>query len=143
LHFFVSATFYLHLLFICCFGFGGGFFFFFPLPRQAIFFGPYRHLLGVRAIGWLARFEERMVASVEARDLEEDLASMDASIGDLVRSSETEAMARKTWDFGESVVTEKTIKKMEREGYFSIGWAEPLPAGQTVPSPAEGYAVVF
>jgi hypothetical protein len=57
-----------------------------------------------------------MVASVEARDLEEDLASVDALIGDLVGGSEVEAMTGKTWDFGESVVTEKTIKKMEREG---------------------------
>jgi hypothetical protein len=38
---------------------------------------------------------------------------------------------------------EKMIRKMEREGYFSAGRAEPPPAGQTVPSYAEGYAVVF
>jgi hypothetical protein len=68
---------------------------------------------------------------------------MDASIRDLVGGSEAEAMAWKTWDFSESVVMEKTIKKMEREGYFSIGWAEPLSAGQTVPLAAEGYVVVF
>jgi hypothetical protein len=40
-------------------------------------------------------------------------------------------------------VTEKIIKKMEKEGYFSVGWTEPPLVGQTVPSPAEGYAVVF
>jgi hypothetical protein len=62
-----------------------------------------------------------MVASVVAQELEEDLASVNASIGDLVGSSEADVMAGKTWDFGESLVTEKMIKKMEKEGYFSIG----------------------
>jgi hypothetical protein len=52
-------------------------------------------------------------------------------------------MAGKAWDFGESLVTEKMIKNMEKEGYFSIGRAELPPAGQIVPSPLEGYAVVF
>jgi hypothetical protein len=41
-----------------------------------------------------------MVASVETQELEEDLASVDASIGDLIGVSEAEAeaevMARKT-----------------------------------------------
>jgi hypothetical protein len=36
------------------------------LPHRATFFGPYHHLLGIRASGCLARFEECMVASVEA-----------------------------------------------------------------------------
>jgi hypothetical protein len=67
------------------------------------------------------RYEECMVASVVAQELEEDLASVNASIGDLVGSSEADVMAGKTWDFGESLVTEKMIKKMEKEGYFSIG----------------------
>jgi hypothetical protein len=84
-----------------------------------------------------------MVASVEAQELEEDLARVNASIGDLVRESETEAMAGKTFAFSESLITEKMIRKMEKEGYFPIGQAEPPPAGQTVPSPAEGYAMVF
>jgi hypothetical protein len=84
-----------------------------------------------------------MVASVAARELEENLASVDASIGDLIGESEVEAMAGKTWDFGESLVMEKMIRKMEKEGYFSAGWAELLSVGQIVPSPAEGYAVVF
>jgi hypothetical protein len=84
-----------------------------------------------------------MVASVEARELEEDLASVDASICDLVRESETEAMAGKTFDFSESLIMEKMIRKLEKEGYFPIGQAEPPLAGQTVPSPAEGYAMVF
>jgi hypothetical protein len=37
-----------------------------------------------------------MLTSAEARDLEEDLASVDASIGDLTGGSEVEAMAAKT-----------------------------------------------
>jgi hypothetical protein len=41
------------------------------------------------------------------------------------------------------VVTERMIKKMEKEGFFSARQAEPPLAGQTVPSPAEGYVVVF
>jgi hypothetical protein len=110
-------------------------------PRCATFFGPYHHLLGVRESGWLARFEEWMLTSVAARDLEEDLASMDASIGDLTRGSG--AMAGKTWDFGRSLVTEKMIKKMEKEGYFSVGRDKLLPVDQIVPSPDEGYAMVF
>jgi hypothetical protein len=52
-------------------------------------------------------------------------------------------MARKTWDFSESLVMEKMIKKMEKEGYFSVGRAKLLPVGQTVTSLNEGYAVVF
>jgi hypothetical protein len=84
-----------------------------------------------------------MVASVEAQELEEDLASIDTSIGDLVRESEMNVMAGNTFHFGESLIMEKMIRKMEKEGYFLVGRAEPLPAGQTVPSPVEGYTVVF
>jgi hypothetical protein len=61
------------------------------------------------------------VASVEARDLEEYLASMDASIGDLVEGSEAEAIAGKTWDFGESVVMEKTSRRWKGRGTFLLG----------------------
>jgi hypothetical protein len=59
-----------------------------------------------------------MLMSAEARELEEDLTSVDTSIGDLVRGGEAESMARKAWDFGESLVTERMIKKMEKEGFF-------------------------
>jgi hypothetical protein len=38
---------------------------------------------------------------------------------------------------------ERMIKKMEKEGFFFTGRAEPSLAGQTVPSPAEGYAIMF
>jgi hypothetical protein len=136
---FVSATFVLCLVFECRFGFGGGFFF--PSSPPGYLFCPYRHLLGVRASRWLACFEEWMLMSAEARDLEEDLASVDAPIGDLTGGSG--AMAGKAWDFGESLVTEKMIKKMEKERYFSVGRPKLPPAGQTMPSPNEGYAVVF
>jgi hypothetical protein len=37
-----------------------------------------------------------MVASVAVRELEEDLASVNASVGDLIRDSEAEAMVGKT-----------------------------------------------
>jgi len=37
-----------------------------------------------------------MIASVEAQELEEDLAGVEASIGDLIGAEETKAMARKT-----------------------------------------------
>jgi hypothetical protein len=46
-----------------------------------------------------------MVASVAVQELEEDLTSVNASIGDLVGAREAEAMAGKTWEFGESMVT--------------------------------------
>jgi hypothetical protein len=52
-------------------------------------------------------------------------------------------MAGKTWDFCESLMMERMIKKMEKEGFFFAGRAEPSPVGQTMPSPAEGYAIVF
>ena len=54
------------------------------------------HASGVRASGWSARFEECMVAIAEAQELEEDLAGVEASIGDLVGAEEVEAMASKT-----------------------------------------------
>jgi len=53
-------------------------------PYRATFFGPYSHLLGIRVSGWSTRFEECMVASAKAQELEEDLASVKASVGDLI-----------------------------------------------------------
>ena len=51
--------------------------------RRPTFFGPYRHLLGIRAAGWSARFEECMLASASALEfeklVEEDLGSVSAS----------------------------------------------------------------
>jgi hypothetical protein len=62
-----------------------------------------------------------MLASIVAQELEKDLASVNTSVVDLVGAGEVEAMARKTWYFGESLIMERMIKKMEKEGYFSIG----------------------
>jgi hypothetical protein len=84
-----------------------------------------------------------MLASALAQDLEEDLASVEASVGDLVGASEGEGMASKTWDFGPSSVTEEAIAEMLDDGFFKAGRAMPLPTGETVPSPLEGYAVIF
>jgi hypothetical protein len=33
----------------------------------------------------------------------------------LIRAKEVEAMAGKTWDFGESLMTKRMINKLERE----------------------------
>jgi hypothetical protein len=52
-------------------------------------------------------------------------------------------MVSKTWYFGPSSVTLASIAKMQDEGYFRAGHAMPPPAGETVPNPPEGYAVVF
>jgi hypothetical protein len=67
-----------------------------PPLYQATIFGPYSHLLSIRASGWSTRFEECMIASAEAQGLEEDLASIEASVGDLVGAEEAEVMAGKT-----------------------------------------------
>jgi hypothetical protein len=84
-----------------------------------------------------------MLARALAQDLEEDLASVEASIGDLVGASEGKGMAGKTWDFGPSSVTEEAITEMLDDGYFKAGCALPPPVGETVPSPSEGYAIIF
>ena len=57
-----------------------------------------------------------MVASAKAQELEEDLASAKASVGDLIRAKEAGLMARKTWDFGPLLMTKKMIAKLEKEG---------------------------
>jgi hypothetical protein len=77
------------------------------------------------ASGWSAWFEECMVASAAAQDLEEDLASIVASIGDLIGVKEAGLMARKTWDFGPSLMTKKTIAKLEKAEMFPLGRAKP------------------
>jgi hypothetical protein len=42
----------------------------------------------------------------------------------LVGAEEVEAMAGKTWDFGESLMTHKMIRKTEKEGMFPAGRAK-------------------
>ena len=72
----------------------------------------------------------------------EDLASIEASVGDLIGVEEAGLMAGKTWDFGPSLMTKKMITKLEKEGTFPTDRAKP-PQGETVPSPGKDYAVVF
>lgn len=40
-------------------------------------------------------------------------------------------------------MTDKVLRKMEREGLFSTGHAELPPVGQMVPMPKDGYAIIF
>jgi hypothetical protein len=40
-------------------------------------------------------------------------------------------------------MTHKMIRRMEKEGMFLAGRAKPPQPGETVPSPGEGYVVVF
>jgi hypothetical protein len=58
-----------------------------------------------------------MVAVAEAQELEEDLGSVEASVGDLVGVAEAEVMAGKTWDFGPLLMTKKVILELEKDGY--------------------------
>lgn len=66
-----------------------------------------------------------MVASVEVQELEEDRASVEASVRDLIGAEESEAMARKTWDFGSLLMTKKMSTKLEKEGMIPPGRAKP------------------
>lgn len=52
-------------------------------------------------------------------------------------------MADKTWEFSATLVTEKAIRKMEKEGFFASSRAELLRVDQTMPMLKEGHAVVF
>jgi len=72
----------------------------------------------------------------------EALASIEASVGDLIGAQEAGLMARKTWDFGPSLMTKKMITKLEKEGMFPVDRAKP-PQGKTVPSPGKDYIIVF
>ena len=83
-----------------------------------------------------------MVVSEKAQELVEDLASIEASVGDLIGVEEAGLMARKTWDFGPSLMTKKMIAKLEKEGMFPVERAKP-PQGETAPSPSKDYVVVF
>jgi hypothetical protein len=56
-----------------------------------------------------------MIASVEARELEDDIARVEASVGDLIGAEETETMAKKTWDFGLYLMTKKMLADLEKE----------------------------
>ena len=83
-----------------------------------------------------------MLASAEARELEEILSGVEASVGDLIGGEEAEDMAKKTWDFGPSLMTQEMIEVLEKEGYIPKGKAH-LPKGEMVPKPGVADAAVF
>ena len=85
-----------------------------------------------------------MLASAEAIELEEDLASVEASVGDPITAEEAEDMASmgRTWDFGTSLMMKDMIKALEKEGYFGARKAKPL-QDETVPKPQAANAIVF
>lgn len=67
-----------------------------------------------------------MLASAEAIELQ-DLASVEASIGDLITTEKAKDMARagRTWDFGPSLMSKDMIKVLEQEGCFGENKAKP------------------
>jgi hypothetical protein len=85
-----------------------------------------------------------MLASAKAIELEEDLASVEASITDLITAEEAEDMAGmgRTRDFGPSLMTKDMIEALEKEGYFGVGQAKPL-QDEMVPKPQAADAIVF
>lgn len=58
---------------------------------------PYSRLLGIRVDEWSKRFEERMMVATKAH---EDLANIEASVGDLVPLKAKKKTMKKTWEFG-------------------------------------------
>lgn len=81
-------------------------------------------------------FEECMLASAEAVELEEDLAGVEATVGDLITAEEVGDMAGagKTWDFEPSLMMKDMIKALEQEGFVGERKARPS-QGETVPKP--------
>jgi hypothetical protein len=68
-----------------------------------------------------------MVASVEAQGLEEDLASVEASVADLITAEEVRDMAgpSRTWDFSPSLMTEDMIEELRKLGCFGEAKVKP------------------
>jgi hypothetical protein len=99
-------------------------------------YGPYHHLLNIRVSDWSACHEEWIVASITAQEIDEDLTGVGAYVSDLVGGSEGASMASKTLDFGESLITEEIIAKMEEEGYFKARQAKPPSAREVMPYPS-------
>lgn len=95
--------------------------------RWASFSGPYSHLVGVRASGWSKHFEECKLAAVEAQEIKENLIGVEASVGDLVGAEEFGEMAgaKKTCDFGPSLITLEMIDGLEKEGCIPVGKGRP------------------
>jgi len=84
-----------------------------------------------------------MLEVAAAQDLEETLSYFEASVGDLISAKEFEEMAAITFEFGESTMRTEDIADMVEARFFKEDRAKAPPAGQTVPAPEEGYAVVF
>lgn len=97
-----------------------------PSLCWATLFGPYRHLLGVRASGWSARFKEFV----------EDLGSVEASVVGLITVEEAEDMAglNRTWDCGPLLMMEDMVGELRKLGVFGEAKAKP-PQGETIPNP--------
>jgi hypothetical protein len=77
-----------------------------------------------------------MVASAEAQEFAEDLASGEASIANLITAEEAEDMAgsSRTWDFGPSLMTEDMIEELQKLGVFGEAKVRPLQE-ETIPRP--------
>lgn len=93
---FAFAAFGLRLLLPYYLSFGGGFLSFFPPSPPGYLFWSLSPPSWHWGEWWFAHFEECIVASITAQELEEDLASVSASIGDLVEGGEEEVMVEKT-----------------------------------------------
>lgn len=61
------------------------------------------------------------IESAEGQEPEEGLSGVEASLSDLVRAKESEAMAKKTCDFGSSHMTAEMLRTLEDEGLLSSG----------------------
>jgi hypothetical protein len=68
-----------------------------------------------------------MLEVVVARELEEDLSSVEASIGDLISAKEFFSMVGPMFEFGESLVMAEDIAEMVEAGFFKEGWAKAPP----------------
>jgi len=84
-----------------------------------------------------------MLDIVTTQELEEDLSSFEASVGDLISAEEFFSMVGPTFEFKESLVTAKDIAEMVEARFFKEDRAKAPPAKQMVPMPNPRYAVVF
>lgn len=105
--------------------------------------GPFRNVLSVRSSGWFRRFEDCVLEIAVVQDLDETLSDMEVSVGDLVSVEDFASMAGPTFEFGESLIIAEDVAEMVRAGFFKDGRAKVPPAGQTVPKPDPGYAVIY
>ena len=83
-----------------------------------------------------------MMVSVTAQ---EDLENIKASVRVLVPAGEREkekVVMGKSWDFGPSLMTERAIRALEKQGCFPEGKGRPS-SGEFVPKPEKDEAFVF